>query len=60
VTITTIRVTDKLRAACLRVAMYNKQAIDVVNEDGDTVRGMVLALHQDKGEASWVVVLEVA
>lgn len=59
--LTTIRVTDAKRAAVLKVAVRNKQVTDVVDEDGDTVRGRVLALHRasDDGASFWIALVEV-
>ena len=59
-TMTTIIVTDKMRAAALHVAMHNKSVVDVVDSDGDTVRGRVLKLYDMDDEGRWVAVIEVA
>jgi hypothetical protein len=66
VTVTTIRLSDKLRAACLRIAMQNKQVVDVIGDDGDTIRGRVLAIDVVNSEqrwstnAEWIVLVETA
>ena len=44
-TIVTIHITDTHRAAVLRLAKQNKQVIDVVDDNGNLVRGRVLALR---------------
>ena len=62
--VTTIRVTDRLRVACLRIALKNKQIIDIVDDDNETIRGRVLAIdsvqatEQWATSAQWIVLIE--
>ena len=59
-TMTTIVVTDRARAAALHIAMHNKSVVDVIDSEGDTVRGRVLKLYDiAEGKGRWIAVVEV-
>jgi hypothetical protein len=56
--IETVHVTSALSIAALRVALESRQVVDVVNDDGETIHGLVLDVHDVDGELLWRVQVE--
>lgn len=55
--IETIHVTDMFRVAALRLALRNKQVINVVGDDGETYHGMVESIV-NSNDFMWTVNIE--